>query len=203
MGKMSPGERQVWCKLAELDPKNVCNRACVSFDEKSASYILRSFGCDLGIAVNDRKIFEYTKLEGPSLLDKVNADLCLSALWYLISAIDIPVVNRWIKPSSLPGGQIFVKGSHVLPLDEVAGKYDGNPLGFIERGEKYGGDKLSYGDASIKLFPYPRVPVLLILWMGDDEFPAHVDVLLDASCDLHIPTDIIWSTCLMSLMVML
>ena len=146
---------------------------------------------------------EYTNENKTSLLEKVNASLCLSALWYLISARDIPITNRLIKPASLPGGQIFVKGSHVLPLDEVTDKYGGNPSGFIEQGEKYGGEKLNYGDASIKFFPYPRVPVVLILWLGDDEFHDKVDILLDDSCVLHMPLDIIWSTCLMSVLVML
>ena len=203
MGKLSPGEMNVWQKLAELDPLNVCNRAKVTFNEESVVYTLRSFGCDLGISVSDRKIFQFENDSRISLLNKVDPALCLSALWYLISAKDIPIDNRLIRPANLPGGQIFVKGSHVLPLDEVAGKYGSHPLSFIERGEKYGGEKLNYGDASIKFFPYPRVPVVLILWKGDEEFPDNVDILLDESCVLQLPLDIIWSTCLMSVMVML
>ena len=203
MGKISPGEMQVWHKLAELDPSNVCNRAKVTFDKRTAVYTLTSFGCDLGIAVNDQKIFECARENEPSLFAKVNSSLYLSALWYLISAKDIPVADRLVRPVSLPGGQIFVKGSHVLPLDEVADKFGSNPFGFIKQGEKFGGEQLNYGDASIQFFPYPRVPVVLILWKGDEEFPDNVDILLDESCVLQIPLDIIWSTCLMSVMVML
>jgi hypothetical protein len=203
MNKISPGELHVWHKLADLNPKNVCKQAKVTFDAEIASYTLRSFGCDLGIAINDRKIIEYPDANGPSLLGKLGRELCLSALWYMITAKNIPETNRLVKPASLPGGQIFVKGSHVLPLEEAAVKYDGNPQNFIETGVMYGGEKLSYGDASIKLYPYPRVPVVLILWKGDDEFPPNVDILLDASCDLQLPLDIIWSTCLMSVLVML
>ena len=203
MGELSPGELHVWRRLSELDPVKVCSRAKVTFDEKAFVYTLRSFDCELGIAVNDRKIYERLVDSGSSLLNKVDPALSLSALWYLISAKDIPEANRLIRPASLPGGQIFVKGSHVLPLHRVADKYRNDPLSFISRGEKYGGEKLNYGDASIKLFPYPRVPIVLILRIGDEEFPDNVDILLDKTCVLQLPLDIIWSICLMSVMVML
>jgi len=194
---------RVWSKLAELDTARVCRRAKVTYDETHAVYTLRSFGCELGISLNDRKIFEYSRNGGVLLLNKLDTDLCLTTLWYLISAKDMPISNRLIKPVSLPGGQIFMKGSHVLPMDEVATKYDGNIPGFIERGEKFGGERLSYGDASMRFFPFPRVPVVLILWEGDEEFSANVDILLDDTCEVQMPTDIIWSTCMMSVMVML
>lgn len=203
MDKQSPGELQVWHKLAELDPANVCKQAKVTFDEITDTYKLKSFGYDLGIAVKDRKISERINEYDPSLLEKLNSGLCLSALWYLISAKDIPLSNKLIKPVSLPGGQIFEKGSHVLPLDDVAERYGSNPLGLIAQGERYGGEKSIYGDASIKLFPYPRVPVILVLWKGDEEFPDNVDILLDETCVFQMPLDIIWSTCLMSALVML
>ena len=140
---------------------------------------------------------------GDVLLKKLESTLSLTALWYLTSAKDIPLSNRLIKPVNLPGGRIFDKGSHVLPLDELADRYGGNSHGFLAQGKKFGGEKLSYGDASIRLFPLPRIPTDLILWEGDEEFPANVNLLLDDTCILHMPTDIIWSTCLMSVMVML
>ncbi len=203
MGKISSGEMHVWNKLAELDPSRVCRTAKVTFDAASAVYILSSFGYELGISLKDRQIFAYSNKGAILLLNKLGNDLCLTALYYLISAKDIPISNRLIKPASLPGGQIFVKGSHVLPLDEVASKYDGNPPGFIERGETYGGQRLSYGDASVRFLPFPRIPVVLILRTGDEEFPANVDILLDDTCSLQIPTDIIWSTCMLNSIIML
>jgi hypothetical protein len=59
------------------------------------------------------------------------------------------------------------------------------------------------GDASIKLFPLPRIPVVLTLWLEDEEFPAGADLFFDSTCDLQLPTDIIWSIAMMSILIML
>jgi hypothetical protein len=62
---------------------------------------------------------------------------------------------------------------------------------------------MDYGDTSVRLFPFPRVPVVLIIWKQDKEFPARADILLDSTCSEHLPTDIIWSTAMMSILTML
>nr|NIP92808.1 DUF3786 domain-containing protein [Akkermansiaceae bacterium] len=71
------------------------------------------------------------------------------------------------------------------------------------RGLDLGGWALSFGDASVELLPLPRIPVSLILWKGDDEFPSRADLLFDSSCEMHLPLDIIWSAAMLSVKGML
>jgi hypothetical protein len=47
------------------------------------------------------------------------------------------------------------------------------------------------------------VPTTLILRTADEEFPALVNLLLDSNCEFQLPTDIIWSTCMMSATILL
>jgi hypothetical protein len=42
-----------------------------------------------------------------------------------------------------------------------------------------------------------------VLWRKNDEFPANVVLLLDKACPCYLPTDIIWATAMVSLLVML
>ncbi|MFO0752145.1 MAG: DUF3786 domain-containing protein [Thermodesulfovibrionales bacterium] len=44
---------------------------------------------------------------------------------------------------------------------------------------------------------------MLILWLEDEEFPPRVDLLLDSTCELQLPLDIVWSIAMLSLLVML
>ena len=74
---------------------------------------------------------------------------------------------------------------------------------FIKGGSELGGLKLEHGDASLLLHPFPRVPVTMILWAGDDEFRARVDMFFDASCEQHLPMDVIWSTAMSTVLIML
>jgi len=46
------------------------------------------------------------------------------------------------------------------------------------------------------------VPVTIILWVEDDEFPARADMFFDATCEQHLPTDVIWSTAMTSVLIM-
>jgi hypothetical protein len=103
----------------------------------------------------------------------------------------------------LPGGQIFVRGTHVLPLAQLAEKYAHASEAFVEDGRMWGAKTLDYGDAALQLWPLPQVPTTLILRTADEEFSALVNLLLDSNCKFQLPPDIIWSTCMMSAMVLL
>ena len=72
---------------------------------------------------------------------------------------------------------------------------------FVARGFLLGGSLLPFGDASLKLMPLPRVPVAVILWAADDEFPGRADLLLDSACELHMPADVIWSMAMLSVLM--
>ena len=118
-------------------------------------------------------------------------------------AKDVPLSGKLVKPSGLPGGIIYEKGTHVLPLDIIAQRYDNNPEDFVSKSREFGGTMLDYGDMSHMLYPFPRIPVVFIVWSGDDEFPSQCSLLFDTSCTHHMPTDIIWSTAKMSVDCML
>jgi hypothetical protein len=200
MKKRLSGEDQAWAKLVTLDPAEVCHRATARFDKQTETYTLKSYGCDISVSPKDKKIFSSSP-KGNALLDRL--DSALTLLWCLASAHSLPLSGKLIKPESLPGGQIFVKGTHVLPLAPLAEKYAHAPEGFIESGKMWGGKTLDYGDAAIELWPLPQAPTTLILRTADEEFPALVNLLLDSNCEFQLPTDIIWSTCMMSATILL
>ena len=91
----------------------------------------------------------------------------------------------------------------MLPLDKIAARYGNDFESFYRRGMELAGQQLDYGDASLRLFPFPRVPVTLILWREDQEFPARADMFFDSTCEQHLPTDVIWSTAMTSVLIML
>ena len=117
--------------------------------------------------------------------------------------MDIPLTGRLVQPVNVKGGDIFFRGTHVLPLDKLALKYGNDKTGFLKRGTDLGGMQMNYGDASVKLFPFPRLPVVIILWQEDDEFPSRADILFDSTCEFHLALDILWSTAMESLLIMM
>jgi len=45
------------------------------------------------------------------------------------------------------------------------------------------------GDASYTFRALPQLPVAVVWWAGDDEFPAKASVLFDETSSHYLPTD--------------
>lgn len=197
-----PGEEKAWEILATLDVDDVCRAAAVSYDRATEQYVVKSLGMDFLVAVKDRTISSAAP-GSDVLLKRLGYFFKLSILWYLVSAKDIACTGRVVKLQNVRGGEIFTMGSHILPLDKVAQRFGNNKEGFLQKGTGLGGERVKYGDASVKLYPFPRVPAILTLWLEDEEFPARADLMFDSTCDMHLATDIIWSIAMMCVLVML
>ena len=52
---------------------------------------------------------------------------------------------------------------------------------FLKAGKKLGGKKMEMGDSSITFHPFPKIPITLILWKGDEEFSPQGTILFDSS----------------------
>ncbi|MHB8846293.1 MAG: DUF3786 domain-containing protein [Nitrospirota bacterium] len=196
-----PGEDKAWELLATLKPDDVCKAASVSYDTTAGAYVIKSFGMEFAVSTRDKSITRDAP-ESDVLL-KEPGFFRLSVLWYLVHAKNIDCTGRLVKPLNMKGGDIFTRGSHVLPLDQLAAKYGKDKERFIQKGISLGGELEQLGDAAIRLYPLPRVPVVLSLWLEDEEFAARADLFFDSTCDLQIPTDIAWSIAMMCLLVML
>ena len=195
------GDQLAWALMAENDPGTICQEADVQYNFEANKFVMRSFGQEIVVYVSNFTISSPTSL-GEQFLHRLGYFFDLACLWYLSKAKDKPLSGKLVSPGSLSGGEIFQKGTHVLPLDKIAAKYGNDLEGFYKMGAELGGQQLKHGDASLLLHPFPRVPVTIILWEPDEEFPARVDMFFDATCDQHLPTDVIWSTAMTSVLVM-
>ncbi len=196
---MPPGEDTAWDELDRLDPEDVCRRSPAAYDRESKTFRLTVFGQPVLFSKAERLVSAPTPA-GEWLLAMLGPHLRLSALYYLKSAREQLPSGRLVKPDDLAGGDIYRQGTHVLPLDNVAGCYGRDPEAFLKRGIELGGEKLGYADVSLRLCPLPRVPMAMLLWLGDDEFAARASLLFDSSCGLQLPGDVLWSTAMMSVL---
>lgn len=201
--RIENGEEKAWQSVCGLAREDVCRRTISVFDEKAEAFLLKCFGLDFHVNPCDMVISG--PLEGGQLfLGKLKDFFRLSVLCYLSSAKEIPPTGRLIRPVDVKGGHRFSVGTHVLPLDAVAKNYSEDPDGFLRKGKMFGAEVLrGYGDASIRLYPLPRVPVTMVLWLEDEEFPAKVDLFFDSTCEFQISrSDIIWAVAMMCSLVM-
>jgi hypothetical protein len=200
--KTAWGEAKAWEALAERRPKDVCSGAGVSYDPSSRSYTIRSFGIDFTVSSEARTITS-SDPRSTLFLDRYKDFFRLSILWYLTSAKDIPATGRLIRPLDVKGGQRFFSGTHVLPLDQIAERFGRDKVSFVAQGPKFGAEIAAFGDAAVRLSPLPRVPVTILLYFQDDEYPSRVTLFFDSTVDFQLSlSDIVWSVSMMATLVM-
>jgi hypothetical protein len=200
--KTGGGEAKAWEALAEMRPKDVCSGAGVSYDEADRSYTVRSFGIDFTVTPGSRWIGSGDP-RSALFLGRYKDFFRLAVLWYLTSAKDIPATGRLIRPLDVKGGQRFFAGTHTLPLDRIAERFGRDQGAFAERGLRFGAEVVRAGDAAVRLYPLPRVPVTVILWREDEEYPARATLFFDSTVDFQLSlSDMDWSVAMMAVLVM-
>jgi hypothetical protein len=180
-----------WDKFARLNPETVCIRTLADYQVRERSYTLSILNQDYLILPYQGQIRRLTE-KGIPVEEDLTREFTLMVLFYLLHAKNIPLVRKWISEKDLPGGEVFFRGPHGLSVDLIEKQYGRNPEGFIEAGKALGGIPVRFGDKSLALDVFPRIPVVYILWMEDEEFPAKAGVLFDASIESHFTLDMIW-----------
>ncbi len=198
------GEEKSWDDICELDSADLSKRTLTTFNKSSGSYAVKCFGIEFRVFPCERKI-ECDHPEGNLFLGKLKDFFRLSVLCYFATSKDIPFTERLVKPTDVRGGQRFSTGTHVLPLDDIAKKFARDPEGFVNQGRRFGAEIIEgLGDTAIRLYPLPRVPVTVLLWVEDEEYPPRVDLFFDSTCDFQITlSDIVWAIATMCAIVML
>jgi len=179
-----------WEKLAQADPQEVCKRTQALFSEEQKGYILPVLNLKYLIVPGERKIF--CLRDDLCVEEKYRDYFFLMALLYLLNAREGEPSRQWISEKELKGGTTFFRGPHALRTEEIRKAFGKDPDGFLRAGERLGGTKLLFGDNAFALNVFPKVPLGLVLWKEDEEFPSQVTVLFDDTITKHFSLDGIW-----------
>jgi hypothetical protein len=198
---VNAGEQYTWELLKELDSQDVQTRTGATYDPGNGTYQLDLFNQRIGVQLEDGAISGSTP-EAELLVGRLSYFSRISILSFLVNGQNIPPSGQWVKPEEMPGMDAMVRGSHALPLSKVATRYANDTEAFLQRGSSYGGTPMSFGDASLLLHPFRAMPLVVILWTEDDEFPARCGVLLDRSSQSHVPQDVLWCIMMLTLLAL-
>lgn len=116
-------------------------------------------------------------------------------LHYLNQAKGTPLSNRIIAYQELQEGAnyypTFFKRA-VTPLIENFGLA---PQKLETVSSRLGGHRVDYGDIAVAIPAFPRVPITLVLWKGDEEFPPNANILFDSTIQDYLPLEDIIILC--------
>lgn len=63
---------------------------------------------------------------------------------------------------------------------------------WVSEKDLQGGKYVPGADLSFQVMALPRIPVQVLLWLADEDFPARITFLFDATIEEHLPLDVIF-----------
>jgi hypothetical protein len=101
--------------------------------------------------------------------------------------------GNWIAYREIQGASFYFSAFVKRAIDPLKKTFGANIQGLVRAAEQLGGQVISAGDAGFEFRVLPRIPIQLILWEGDEEFPPEANILFDDTIgDILSPEDIAW-----------
>jgi hypothetical protein len=176
----------LWEQLEKLYGTKTAQRAMCRYLNNPDRYIVVMLNTEYEINLSNRQIYT-VQPEMSQKRAEFLEQLCLLA--YLINASDLPLANKLVKAETFPGGQFFFRGQHSLPTVKLEKVFGDCPEALYNKSAQLDAKKCKYGDASIELKMLPRIPVTIVIWKGDEEFPARASILFDKTAADQLPLD--------------
>ena len=187
-------------KLSGMDIKQQCLRSGANYvqpDKVTIEYLNQSYAIaipSMEIALMDilrdcEGQNPVSALEGQESSADIDLKDRILILHYLITAKGTPNTGKLIGFRQVPGG-LFEHASFsrevLTPLLDHFGK---EPERLVEAAADLGGYKVSYGDIAVSIKAFPNVPVVIVLWRGDDEFAPNASMLFDSTVADYLSTE--------------
>ena len=169
------------------DIEEQCGKAGAQYSGKSITlqYLNRAYR----ITLPDTEISLIDSLEDIPIRDRI------LILHYLLTSTGGSSANKLIAFHELPEGSVYYPTFAKRTIQPLVDNFGSDPSLLLPVSWKVGGQKADYGDAAIAINAFPHVTITIILWRGDNEFPARGDVLFDAAISQYLPTEDITVLC--------
>lgn len=175
-------------RLTTAVPEDICRNARCRYDSGNGRYSLDIWGEEYVIDCARQRIDRTSKIH-PAPHDYFS----LFVIYYLLAAPDVSLAGEWISEKDLPGGATFFRGPHRIPTELISGRFDNDVTSFRDCCTALGGKHLDLGDAAYRFDLAPDLPVAVVYWQGDQDFPAEAGLLYDRSLARLLPLDIVFA----------
>lgn len=119
----------------------------------------------------------------------------LLILHYLIQASGSPVSGKKITYKELPDGASYFPTFYKRAIKPLVDNFGQKPQKLLDAAKKLGGFRADYGDLSVTINAFSRVPLTLVLWYGDDELNPEGSILFDNNISGYLSAEDITVLC--------
>ncbi|MGD9092382.1 MAG: DUF3786 domain-containing protein [Anaerolineales bacterium] len=174
-------------KLDHVDPNLLAARTDVQYEHSEAGVSLFRvpfFGREIKVTHPDYQAFDSQTGETENVANQA------MIIYHFVTSDGTLLANEWIAFSELPDGRFYNLAFQGYTGREIVAALGGDLRAFEVAAENSGGRRAHFfGDVAYQYQLLPRVPLMVVFWAGDDDFPSSVQILFDASIGHHLPTD--------------
>lgn len=168
--------RTDWQKRFQtLDPAHLC-RKLPFLSIRDDILLVSYFSQAASIRLSDGVLEPPEGWKKLSLMDEMNI---YTLLWY--SRDDAALTGQWLSFEDLRGARPFGPAFRRGNLAPFAATFSGHGPELEAALQAFGGKKLPTGDVGYEIDVFPCIPMRVLFWDGDDEFPAQCNLLFDRS----------------------
>ncbi len=116
-------------------------------------------------------------------------------LHYLALAKGTAATGNIIPFRDLPGGVIYYPTFSKRTMEPMTRFFGREPELLLKTSQKLGAQPSDMGDTAVIINAFPHVPITMILWHGDEEFPPQLNLLFDANILDYLETEDVTVVC--------
>jgi hypothetical protein len=138
---------------------------------------------------NQRIVIDITTGSMRIGLDDMATSDRILALHYLLGCDRCRPAGNLISFAQAPGGEMYYSAFKKRSIDRLAEMFGDTPEKLIKPGSLLGGEPLKMATVAVKLSFYPMLPVVVLIWQGDDEVAPAANLLFDESATRILATE--------------
>jgi hypothetical protein len=169
--------------LSKQHPQEIARRSGAFVEEKKGQIFI-----DVEVLAR-RHIITYPQmeitLEDPQ--EQVPLWKKVLILHYLQKASGVPLQGRLVTFQEIESGPFYMPIFRQRVLNPLVASFGEHPEALVETAvSHFNGEPRGHGDASVTVFALPYVPITLVIWKGDEEFPPQGNLLFDSTVSLYL-----------------
>jgi hypothetical protein len=175
---------RAWKDLSALDLASLAADLGCPDDCADGLMHLRLLGDSLVVDVGNRTI-KHDREDGSDL----SRYLQVLVLHYLAGVGKSPLTNRPISFRELEGGALYYSAFKARAITPLVKEFGYKPELLRRVALSMDAERLTVGSMGFRFRFFEKLPVSVILWLGDVEVSASANILFDASAGKMLPTE--------------
>jgi hypothetical protein len=180
--KLAPVVKEAQAKLRTTDRAVVADRSGATIDRDGnlrVEFLHREY-------VIDHADWNLKRADDGVVPPSLTQSLILT---YLYTSDGIPPIDRWMGFRELPNGLFYASAFQGYTGAALVRELGGDVARFKRASEKLQGAALPIGDAGYAFQVLPRLKLAVVMWSGDEDFPAQAQVLFQETAPHYLITD--------------